>query len=84
MRAFTKYVPHDVVKLMLSGQLPSEHSMVYRKLTILFTDIVGFSSVAEKLSPDRLVQVLTEYLQEMCHSIVISGGILDKVPFFFF
>ena len=84
MRAFIKYVPRDVVKLMLTGDMPSENRMVHRVITILFMDIAGFSSFSEKLAPDDLVLVLTEYFQDMCECIVQTNGVLDKVPLMVF
>ena len=43
-------------------------------MTAYFSDIAGFSSISEKLTPSQLVQALNEYLTEMCNIIVSYDG----------
>ena len=64
---------------MLSGEMESENIMSHRVVSIMFMDIVGFSSLCEQLPPELLLKMTTQYLQEMCEAIVSSGGVLDKV-----
>jgi adenylate cyclase len=47
-------------------------------MTAYFSDIAGFSSISEKLTPSQLVQALNEYLTEMCNIIVSHDGTVDK------
>lgn len=49
-----------------------------RQLTVMFTDLRGFSSAAEVLEPEVLVDVLSEYLESMTDIIFAHGGLLDK------
>lgn len=49
-----------------------------RDMTAFFSDIAGFSSISEDLSPSELVQVLNEYLTEMCNIIIGFEGTVDK------
>ena len=79
LRAFVKYVPRDVVKMMLCGEMESSNFMDRKVLTILFMDIIGFSTLCEQIVPDQLMMVTAEYLQAMCEIIVSSRGTLDKV-----
>ena len=82
--AFSKYVPMDVVKMLLSGAMSgASGAMGWRDMTILFADIVGFTTMCEQVEPDLLMRVTAEYLQAMCGVIVSTGGVLDKVPAFF-
>jgi adenylate cyclase len=49
-----------------------------RPITILFSDIRGFTAMAESMSPDAIAQLLTEYFSEMVEIIFEHGGTLDK------
>ena len=49
-----------------------------RVVTVLFSDIVGFTTISEKLSPSALVGLLNEYLTEMTTIILQQEGIIDK------
>jgi adenylate cyclase len=49
-----------------------------RPITILFSDIRGFTSMAESMGPDAIAQLLTEYFSEMVEIIFEHGGTLDK------
>ena len=52
--------------------------MGWHEVTMMFTDIVGFTTLCEEVDPDVLRPVTTEYLQRMCSVIVSTGGALDK------
>jgi adenylate cyclase len=49
-----------------------------RPITVLFSDIRGFTSMAESMRPDAIAQLLTEYFSEMVEIIFEHGGTLDK------
>jgi adenylate cyclase len=49
-----------------------------RPITVLFSDIRGFTSMAESMGPDAIAQLLTEYFSEMVEIIFEHGGTLDK------
>ncbi|MBS03934.1 MAG: adenylate/guanylate cyclase domain-containing protein [Gammaproteobacteria bacterium] len=60
----------DPEKLALGGE--------EREMTAYFSDIQGFSSFSEAMTPSELVQMLNEYLTEMCNIIVGEAGTIDK------
>ncbi|NNL65234.1 MAG: adenylate/guanylate cyclase domain-containing protein, partial [Myxococcales bacterium] len=47
-------------------------------LTVYFSDVAGFTSIAERLAPGELVALLGEYLEEMSQGIWQTGGTVDK------
>jgi adenylate cyclase len=76
---FGQYVPPELVDKM--SQDPEKYSMEPRSadLTILFSDVRGFTSISEALKPEELREYINEYLTDM--SNIIRGkhrGTLDK------
>ncbi len=60
----------DPTKLQLGG--------VRQDLTVLFSDVVGFTSISEKLAPEDLTHILNFYLNTMTKMIFDNLGVLDK------
>jgi adenylate cyclase len=73
---FSKYVSPDVVTELL--QHPPELGGVDKELTVLFSDIRGFTSLSEGMTPQELVNHLNEYLTAMTDIIHEFKGTLDK------
>ncbi len=73
---FSQYVSARVVDRLLED--PPRLGGVRKELTVLFSDIRGFSHVAEGLQPETLAAFLGEYLTPMTELVLRSGGTLDK------
>jgi adenylate cyclase len=75
---FARFVPEAVVTEVLDrvdeGDL--RFGGVRRECTVLFSDLRGFTSFAEELEPDRVIEVLNRYLEEMSDAIMDNGGTL--------
>ena len=75
---FSKYAPKDLVKKLLkSGDTPTLGGRT-KKITMLFSDIEKFSTVAEKLPAEYLILHLSEYFDELTKNIMAHNGIIDK------
>ena len=74
----SEYLSPTVRRAILSGvsirQEPEE-----KQVTVFFSDIVGFTSLSENLSPDNLSTFLNTYLEEMSKIAVRFGGTIDKI-----
>jgi adenylate cyclase len=75
---FGQYVPPELVDRMAED--PEKYSMEGRaeELTVLFSDIVGFTSISESLEPQDLASFINEYLTTMSLIIRNQRGTLDK------
>jgi adenylate cyclase len=76
--AFAKYLPAEVVDRLLEEPERLKLGGEEQTLTILFSDIVNFTSITEKSDPKSLVRLLNEYMTEMTAIILDCGGIIDK------
>jgi adenylate cyclase len=73
---FAKYVSPQVVEQLLVN--PPELGGVDKEITVLFSDIRGFTTLSETLTPQALVNHLNVYLTEMTDLIFKYYGTLDK------
>jgi len=77
-KSFGLYLAPDVINGMLRSNKLPELGGETRNVTVFFSDIEGFSLIAEKMSPDGLMSLMNEYLSEMTDIIEGHGGYVDK------
>lgn len=75
---FGMYLSPQVIDQITASGGEIELSGEERELTAFFSDIAGFTSISESLSPAELVNVLNEYLTEMSDIIMDQRGTIDK------
>jgi adenylate cyclase len=74
---FSRFVPGDVVDQVLASTNENLRlGGVERDCTILFSDLRGFTSFSESQSPERVIEVVNHYLNEMTEAIMAAGGTL--------
>lgn len=76
--AFSMYLSQEVVKTIMDNPDALKLGGESREITTFFSDIRGFSTIAESLSPEELVHLLNEYLSEMSDAIMRNRGTIDK------
>lgn len=80
LRAMVKYVPVELVRQLFEARLEPVLGSEPRQVVLMFSDIAGFTTMAEKLTPARLSEVLGSYLMLMNRVIQGNGGtVLERV-----
>ncbi len=82
MQLFSKHVSQEVAEdiwqrreqFFEGGRLRSQRLIA----TVLFTDLVGFTSVSEKFNPQGLMDWLNEYMEGMAGQVMDHGGVINK------
>ena len=76
--AFRHYLSPDVIDRVLEDPSLLQLGGEKRIITSFFSDVAGFTSISESLSPEELVHLLNDFLSEMTDIILSYGGTLDK------
>jgi adenylate cyclase len=76
--AFQYYLTASVVNEILKDPSKLKLGGDKKHLSVMFSDIRGFTSISEKLSPEELVRLLNEYLTAMTDIVFKYDGLLDK------
>jgi adenylate cyclase len=77
--AFEHYLHPDVIEGLVQDSGALKLGGERRHMSILFADIVGFTSRSERTPPEELVALLNTYMTAMIDVILKSGGVVDKL-----
>ena len=75
---FNQYLSPQVIDKLIADPHSLKLGGEVRELTLFFSDIRGFSTISEQLTPEALTSLLNDYLSEMCEIILDEGGTIDK------
>ncbi|HEY9907504.1 MAG TPA: GAF domain-containing protein, partial [Thermosynechococcaceae cyanobacterium] len=73
-----RFLPPSLVERAAQGELVLDLSPEPRLVTVLFSDIVGFTQLSNTLRSRRVAELLNEYLTEMTRAVFENGGTVDK------
>ena len=73
---FQKFHDKEIADRLLSGEVVLGGER--REVAVLFTDIRNFTRLSEQMSPERVVEMLNEYMSVMVAAIGRHGGVVDK------
>jgi len=77
-KAFGKYVNKDLLEELVASPRQLNLAGEEKLMTVLFSDIRGFTSLSEKIPAKKLVNILNGYLDEMSKIILENNGTIDK------
>ena len=77
-QVFGRYVSDDVVKVLLADDRKPDLAGEAKVVTVLFSDIRGFTTFSEKLTAHEVVEMLNAYFTRACEPILQQGGTVDK------
>jgi len=76
--AFSRYVSPNVVESIMENIEDLKLGGARRNMSVLFSDLRGFTTLSEGLRPEELVRILNTYLHEMTSIVFNEAGVLDK------
>jgi adenylate cyclase len=77
LSAFRKFIPADLVRLLLRQGVEAKPGGAIQELTVMFIDVAGFTGLSERMG-DRVVPLLSGYLDLASEIIDAHGGTIDK------
>ncbi|MCW8838107.1 MAG: adenylate/guanylate cyclase domain-containing protein [Thiovulaceae bacterium] len=75
---FSSYLSGDLLKQLIEHPDSLKLGGEKKELSILFSDIRGFTTLSESMEPEELIEVLNRYFTPMTQSVLENGGMLDK------
>nr|WP_254435910.1 adenylate/guanylate cyclase domain-containing protein [Ruegeria arenilitoris] len=77
LSAFRKYVPTDLVRMLVAEGIKTQPGGDIKQISVLFCDVTGFTGLSEKLGP-RIVQMMEPFFNASSAAIARNGGTIDK------
>lgn len=78
LHTFGVYVPKDLVRQLMGGDGTAHLGGERRVLTVMFTDIVGFTTIADGMDAETLMRLTSTYFEAMTRELMGAGGTIDK------
>ena len=77
-KQLSKYLSPQLYKSIFSGEQDVDLTSKRKKMTIFFSDLVGFTGISDTLESEEITQMLNYYLTEMSQIVLEFGGTIDK------
>jgi len=76
--SFARFVPKEIVRGLLDKSISTDLGGVRQEITIVFTDVRGFTTIAESADPDTLMHQTSRYFTALTEAFLAEGGTVDK------
>lgn len=77
-RKLSRYLSPQVYESIFTGSRDARIGSSRKKLTVFFSDIVGFTNTTERLEAEEMSELLNSYLERMSSIVIKHGGTIDK------
>jgi adenylate cyclase len=76
--SFAHFVPKEIVRRVLDNSISTRLGGIKQEITLVFTDVQGFTTIAESAGPDELMQQTSRYFSVLTQAFLAEGGTIDK------
>ena len=76
--SFARFVPKELVRRVIDNSISTELGGARQEITVIFTDVRGFTSIAEHVDPDALMRQTSRYFAALTEAFLAEGGTVDK------
>ena len=76
--SFARFVPKEIVRGVMDTSISTELGGARKELTVVFTDVRNFTTIAESADPDTLMHQTSRYFSVLTEAFLAEGGTVDK------
>jgi adenylate cyclase len=76
--SFARFVPKELVQRVIDNSISTELGGVREEITVIFTDVRDFTTIAESADPDILMHQTSRYFSVLTEAFMAEGGTIDK------
>ena len=76
--SFARFVPKEIVRRVIDNSISTELGGVRQEITVVFTDVRDFTTIAESADPDILMHQTSRYFSALTDIFLAEGGTVDK------
>ena len=76
--SFAHFIPKEIVRRVLDNSISTSLGGVKQEITLVFTDVQGFTTIAEFADPDVLMRQTSRYFSVLTEAFLAEGGTIDK------
>ena len=76
--SFAHFVPKEIVRGLIDNSISTELGGAKQDITLIFTDVQGFTTIAEAADPDVLMRQTSRYFSVLTEAFLAEGGTVDK------
>jgi adenylate cyclase len=78
LASFAVYLPRDLVRQFLAAGVEPKLGGERVALTVLFSDVQNFATIAENLDPEKLTNIASAYFESVTRQLIADGATIDK------
>jgi adenylate cyclase len=76
--SFARFVPRELVQRVIDNSISTELGGIREEITVVFTDVRDFTTIAESADPDILMHQTSRYFSALTEAFLAEGGTIDK------